>query len=85
MFHSPKFIKTKSGGGGIVELPIIHEDVDQTIQGGSAGEHYHLNEEQHQWVQDGMQYVLEPLCSSEADTMYAADGDVVFVTKAIEI
>ena len=81
MFHTPKFAKPR-GGGGIKGL--VHELPDQEIQGGSIGEHYHLDEEQHQWVQDGMQYVLEPLCSSEADTMYAADGDVVFVAKGIE-
>jgi hypothetical protein len=70
-FLSPGFLM---GEGG--DVPTIHEDSDQAIQGGTTGEHYHLTEDQHTWAEtySARPFRYEPVCSITGVTMHASVG-----------
>lgn len=81
-FVSPGFIK--SGAGGSSDT-VVHETAEQNIQGGLPGEHFHLNQAEKTWVEDMQITVFEPLCSSEADTMFSSEGDAMYVLRTIGV
>lgn len=71
-YRNPRYKNKKGGSGGT--LPIIHEEVSQIIQGGVAGEHYHLTKTE--W--DRRLYYLEPMTSVVGpEIVFSKAGDVM--------
>lgn len=69
--YKPRYVTQKSGTG--LSGYLIHEDPDQSIQGGSIGEHYHLTKAE--WERR-VSY-LEPLASSTAQVLHSINGDIL--------
>lgn len=60
-------------------LGLVHENPDQAIQGGAPGEHFHLTEDEHSFVQElfeeGVeQKIYEPVMN-EAALVLTLSGD----------
>ncbi len=66
------------------ELPLIHETVEQEIQGGKAGQHYHLTAAQHAFLTAFYEIglvlpdvkIYEPVCAGN-EIIFADGGDCV--------
>ncbi len=77
-FLSPGFLL-----GNGESVPIIHEEADQSIQGGTTDEHYHITEDEHTWVADYATRVFryEPVCTVAGETVHASlspnEGDIL--------
>lgn len=72
----PDFLSPGFFLGSGEALPQIHEEADQTIQGGAADEHFHITEDEHTWVAEFATRVFryEPVCISTGETVHASLG-----------
>lgn len=77
-FLSPGFLL-----GSGEPVPVIHEESDQVIQGGTSNEHYHITQEQNTWVANYSEvpFRYEPVCSITGVTIHASlapnEGDIL--------
>ena len=80
MFSNPAFLARKTGNS-----EDIHNDVSQPIQGGVAGEHYHLSAALYQALINLINNPrsLEPVINNSSETIYVNGGDIVTVAVAV--
>lgn len=76
MFARPGFQQSRKAD----DLPIIHEEADQNIQGGLPGEHYHLSSDLLvnlvRLVNTGGSY-FHVVVSNTTELMHSISGDVM--------
>lgn len=66
-------------------LGLVHENPDQAIQGGAPGEHFHLTENEHTFLQElfanGVaQKIYEPMMANDEFVYIEVDGQLDVVT-----
>lgn len=88
MYARPDFaIQTVKAIIKLVEgnLGLVHENPGQNIQGGAPGEHYHLTEDEHAFLQglftNGIaQKVIEPVMCNDEFVFVEVDGQLDCIT-----
>lgn len=80
MFAKPGFVSNRTGGSAVpgLDIPLVHEDPSQRIQGGLPGQHYHLSKELYQWlISDSQnQFYAEPIMTLGGEIITSLTGDI---------